>query len=154
MWGKKSRVYYHGIPLFCASCFTIGHARLDCGETATWKEYINRLSKNGIPTELFGTWLTSFSNTRESQQNIPQPEFDKQDSDSDSDIDFSNVPPKFLKLFKKLQSSTPKSKTKSKTQTKAKPKPDQNRSRVRGRGRGRGGRGTNTKAQPKGRGRN
>jgi hypothetical protein len=119
IWGKKARVYYHGIPIFCGSCHDIGHSRAECGNKAvTWTDYIKNLAGTGIPLELFGSWLASnLSNTREAQQNIPQPNFNENESESESDsddeeIDLKKIPPKMLKLLKKLKVSTPKSSAK------------------------------------------
>ena len=126
MWGKKARVYYHGIPLFCSICYSIGHNNLNCdNKTASWKDYIDDLRDSGIPSEIFGPWLTSnLSSTRDCNAEIAQPQLassDESDSDSDSgeEIDVKKLPPKYLKLFKKLQASTPKSSKKEKAKAKA-----------------------------------
>ncbi len=174
MWGKKVRVYYHGIPFFCVNCYEIGHNRNDCpNKTISWKDNINYLVSTGINSELFGTWIDSnVSTTRESQSDVPQPFFEtpknteknqSADEDSDSDIDFANLPPKVVSLLKKL-SSTPKSTSKSvnsdkkKSDAKFKAKTRQ-QDYFRGRGRGRGGRGRGNEStrgrgsQSRGRGR-
>jgi hypothetical protein len=167
MWGKKARIYYHGLPLFCVSCYRIGHARSECDVSESWKDYIVRLRDTGIPVYLFGSWLSAnHSTTRESQYDVPQPEFEKPDEEENDDAgpDFSKFPPQMLKFFKQFQASTPKNfvtnpknivslKKVSKPKPKPKPKLDQNRSRGRGRGRGRGaGAGSQKSQNPRGRG--
>jgi hypothetical protein len=151
MWGKKVRVYYHGISSFCTNCYEIGHPRSECkGKSSSWKDYVDFLVSTGIPSKLFGTWLSSnLSTTRESEKDVPQPRFNTRndESDSDEEFDFSNIPPKMLKMFKKLQASTPKSmakksaqKTVSKSAQKLKKTEKKESTRGRGpyRGRGRG----------------
>jgi hypothetical protein len=114
MWGKKARIYYHGLPLFCVNCYEIGHSAKDCGsDSITWRNYIERLLQTGIKPVLFGSWLASnVSCPRELEFNVPQPSFEITESDNefelDEDIDLSNVPPQMLKLFQKLKASTPK----------------------------------------------
>ncbi len=151
MWGKKVRVYYHGISSFCTNCYSVGHPRSECkSNSSTWKNYIDYLVSTGIPTKLFGSWLSSnLSTTRESEKDVPQPRFNTvndSDSDDEGDFDFSNIPPKMLKLFKKFQASTPKSMAKKSTQKpkktdksdKKEPAKGRNNNNFRGRGRGRG----------------
>jgi hypothetical protein len=111
MWGKKARVYYHGIPLFCVQCHTIGHSKADCdGNTLNWRDYIKKLLGTGIKSELFGSWLSSNHSFSRESQTVPQPKFRKRSKadDDDEDFDFDNLPPKMLKLLKQFQSSTPK----------------------------------------------
>jgi hypothetical protein len=107
MWGKKARIYYHGIPLFCVQCHTIGHSRADCdGNSLTWRDYIKKLQGNGISSDLFGSWLSSNLSFSRESQNVPQPKFRKRSKDDDDDdFDFDNLPPKMLKLLKKFQST-------------------------------------------------
>jgi hypothetical protein len=163
IWGKKARVYYHGIPIFCGSCHDIGHSRSECRNRAiTWTDYIRSLSSTGIPSELFGSWLsTNLSTTRDTQP-IAQPSFVDDDfefsEDEDGQVDLSKIPPKMLKLIKKLKVSTPKSsakieaalKTKSKTHAKRKPLVLSESQIGKGKGRGRG---AIAPKKPKGRGR-
>jgi hypothetical protein len=138
MWGKKVRIYYHGISSFCTNCYEVGHPRNECkGKSSTWTDFINYLVSTGIPSKIFGSWLTSnLSTTRESEKDVPQPHFgggNEDDDDDSDDYDINNVPPKMLKLFKKLQASTPKSMAKKSTQ---KPKKDKKESAVNVKGRG------------------
>jgi hypothetical protein len=135
MWGKKVRIYYHGISSFCTNCYGIGHPRNECKEkSSTWTDYINYLVETGIPSRIFGSWLSSnLSTTRESEKDVPQPHFDNNDDEDSDEYDINNMPPKMLKLFKKLQASTPKSMAKKSTQ---KPKKDKKESVVNVRGRG------------------
>jgi hypothetical protein len=151
MWGKKVRVYYHGISSFCTNCYGVGHPRNECKQkSSTWTDYINYLVGTGIPSRIFGSWLSSnLSTTRESEKDVPQPHFGDGNDDSDSDeYDINNIPPKMLKLFKKMQASTPKSMAKKSTQ---KPKKDKKESAVNVRGRVSRGRGASTS---RGRGKN
>jgi hypothetical protein len=143
MWGKKVRVYYHGIPLFCVQCHTIGHSRADCdGNTLNWRDYIKKLRGNGINPELFGSWLGSNLSFSRESQNVPQPKFCKRSQeldDEDDEIDFDNLPPKMLKLIKQFQSSTPRvsPKNSASSSTKTSPKSN-NKNFVTNRNRGRG----------------
>lgn len=77
IWGKRARIYYHGMPRFCNRCFTIGHSKPGCGNTlVTWKAYIERLRQSGIRQEYFGNWLAV--NVRDTQPiltNVAQPSF-------------------------------------------------------------------------------
>jgi len=80
--GKRARVYYHGIPSFCAKCYRVGHLKPDCkNSSATWYikisdcplnlsittlltnpprfDYIRRLRDAGVEDSLFGNWLDS-----------------------------------------------------------------------------------------------
>ncbi len=141
MWGKKVRVYYHGISSFCTNCYEVGHPRSECkGKATSWKDYIDYLVGTGIPTEFFGSWLTSnLSTTRESEKDVPQPRFSNAVEESeDEEFDLSNIPPKMLRLFAKIQASTPKSKSKIQKKAKKETKKDSGRGRgtIRGRGRG------------------
>jgi hypothetical protein len=164
MWGKKVRVYYHGIPFFCVNCYEIGHNRNECpNKTISWKDNINYLLSTGISSEIFGSWIDSnVSTTRVSQSDVPQPFFEtpktaekEQTVDEDSDdIDFANLPPKVVTLLKKL-SSTPKSTSKNnqKSDSKFKAKNrQQDYFRGRGRGRGNRGRGRGNDSSNRGRG--
>jgi hypothetical protein len=166
MFGKKARVYYHGIPGFCVSCHETGHVKNDCDSNSiSWRDYIKKLIELGIPKPLFGSWLaTNLTSSRVSHVDIEKPNLKKakeSDSESDSDDDLSSIPPQMQKLFRKFLASTPNHSsfaTSSKNSTgtsnnnsnrkKTDPKkasnkeekrsPSQNRNRNRGRGRGRG----------------
>ncbi len=141
MWGKKARVYYHGIPLFCVQCHTIGHSKSDCdGNTATWRDYIKKLTGFGIKPELFGAWLSSnLSFSRESQV-VPQPKFNRKsnEADDESDIDFDNLPPNVLKLIRKFQSSTPRTSANNSVASSKKTSPPSNNKKALSVNRGRG----------------
>jgi hypothetical protein len=158
MWGKKARVYYHGIPGFCVACHETGHVKNDCdSDSISWRDYIKKLVADGVPKPLFGSWLaTNITFSRSSQSDIARPIFRKRkssssDSDSDNDQDLSSIPPHMQKLFKKFLASTPNhSNTSSKNSTRSnsgsnkksdskkeeKRSPSRNRNRGRGRGRG------------------
>jgi len=141
MWGKKVRVYYHGIPLFCVHCYEIGHNRFECAnEQVTWKQYIDKLASGFKNTEIFGTWLTTNQSlARESQSDIPQPHLLDEEEESDEEFDLHKIPPKMLKLLKKKLEG-PKTSTAVK-----KPKPKVKKlkgTETIARGHGRGGRGT------------
>jgi hypothetical protein len=147
MWGKKVRIYYHGIPFFCVTCYEVGHNRNTCPNSLiSWKDYINFLIGTGISTELFGSWLESnISVTRENQSNVPQPffEIDRAETEADpenEEIDFNSLPQNVVNLLRKLSSSTPISGKKaplpiSDSKLKAK---NRQQNYFRGRGRGRG----------------
>jgi len=126
MWGKKVRVYYHGIPLFCSLCYNIGHNRNCPNNQITWKEYIDNLS-NGFRHELFGSWLSSdLSIARESQIDIPRPHQEGVEDDADVEFDFNKIPSKMLNLLRK-KLSVPKTSTAiKKPKLKSKPKVKQN----------------------------
>jgi hypothetical protein len=160
MWGKKVRIYYHGIPFFCVSCYQIGHNRSECpNKLISWKDYINFLLGTGIDSTFFGSWLDSnISVTRESQSDVPQPFFDNNQSavetGDDEEIDFSSLPQNVVNLLRKLSSSTPISGKKpqldgSVTKSKAKTRQQEY---FRGRGRGRGNQNQNNQNSGRGRG--
>ncbi len=146
MWGKKVRIYYHGIPFFCVSCYQIGHNRSECpNKLISWKDYINYLVGTGINSNFFGTWLDSnVSTTRESQSDVPQPYFENNkptnETDADEDIDFSTLPQNVVNLLRKLSSSTPISNKKPQSNGSESKSKSKNRQQeyFRGRGRGRG----------------
>jgi hypothetical protein len=151
MWGKKARVYYHGIPSFCVGCYTVGHVRADCEENSiSWKDYINTLVDSGIEKRIFGSWFRSnLSLSRDSHATYAQPSFKRRSTNNDDeDLTLETLSPKLLELFKKFQSSTPNNTRRSPSRgpqgsnsrsssTNSKPR-NENRNRGRGRGRGRG----------------
>jgi hypothetical protein len=162
MWGKKARVYYHGIPSFCVGCYTVGHVKADCEDnTISWKDYINDLLDSGIEKRLFGSWFRSnITLPRESHVKYAQPTLKRRNSnsntnDDDEELTLETLSPKLIELFKKFQSSTPSSNRRSPSRasnsrpnSNSKPRNDNNsnskprndnRNRGRGRGRGRGG---------------
>lgn len=60
MWGKKPRLYYHGMPRMCLGCFSLGHLKHECTKPQkSWGDYVEILRSAGVPSELFGTWLTT-----------------------------------------------------------------------------------------------
>jgi len=60
IFGKKARIYYHGMPLFCGGCHQLGHLKADCRrEQIDWWTFIESLRKAKIPSEYFGTWIES-----------------------------------------------------------------------------------------------
>lgn len=75
MWGKKPRIYYHGIPKTCNNCYNIGHLKVQCTSAPrTWWQYIESLKESGaIPESYFGSWLTNSAQTDQpiSQSPIP-----------------------------------------------------------------------------------
>jgi hypothetical protein len=159
MWGKKARIYYHGIPSFCVGCYTVGHVKADCNENSiSWKDYINILLDTGIDKKLFGSWFRSNINlTRESHATFEQPNFKKRknSTDNEEDLTLETLSPRLIELFKKFQSSTPNSSrrspsrgqgsnSRSNSASNYKPKND-NRNRGRGsRCHGRGGNNSNS----------
>ncbi len=165
MWGKKARIYYHGIPLYCVSCNEIGHVKNECqADPVSWKSYIQRLVKDGISTELFGAWINSnLTSSRVSQYDVPRPQFRREDNaDEEGDerppFDLSNLPPQMIQFFKQFgqNHSTPiSSKKPNSNTTKQSSKNSQNQNRNRGRGRGRGNRGNSSnRGRGSGRGQN
>jgi hypothetical protein len=169
MWGKKARVYYHGIPSFCVGCYTVGHVKADCEENSiSWKDYINTLLGSGIEKRLFGGWFRSnLSLSRESHVTHAQPSFKRKNSsvvdDDDENLTLDTLSPKLIALFKKFQSSTPNanrsqnsqaSSSNSKPQSaKSNKSNNSNPNRGRGRGRGRGTTKPKNNEPVKGRGR-
>jgi hypothetical protein len=158
MWGKKARVYYHGIPSFCVGCYTVGHVKADCEENSiSWKDFINNLLDLGIEKRLFGSWFRSnLSLSRDTHATFAQPNLKRKTSNSnenDEDLTLETLSPKLLELFKKFQSSTPNvnrrsprrdslgSNSRSNSNSKTK---NENRNRGRGRGRGRGNNSNNS----------
>jgi hypothetical protein len=175
MWGKKARVYYHGIPPFCVSCYGLGHVKNSCdSETISWRDYIHRLVDSGISKELFGSWLSCNLSVVESSKHA-QPSFSKRSKSSSTlnkSTDESITPHQLLEFFKKFQASTPnttplslKSNSSSKaSSSRSKPNSNskikdssekksdstnQNRNRGRGRGRGRGQKANTSDPEPK-----
>ena len=61
MYGKKVRLYHHGMVKQCNNCFGIGHMKRDCkDQKVNWKGYAVR--KTGRFEDLmFGSWLESES---------------------------------------------------------------------------------------------
>lgn len=58
IYGKKARIYYHGIPKLCNNCYQLGHLKVICqNETKTWKQYIETLKNSGVPESFFGSWI-------------------------------------------------------------------------------------------------
>jgi hypothetical protein len=172
MWGKKARVYYHGIPPFCVSCYELGHVKNSCKSgTISWRDYIHRLTDTGISKELFGSWLNCNLSAVETTQH-PQPSFGNRSKNSNS-ANESITPAQLLEFFKKFQSSTPnhtptsqKSQNSNSSSNKprsnlnsnssaksnsGKKEPDnvKNRNRGRGRGRGRGQSSEKTDQEPR-----
>ncbi len=182
MWGKKARVYYHGIPPFCVSCYDLGHVKNACkSETISWRDYIHRMVDAGISKDLFGSWLSCNLSVTQSSEHR-QPSFSKTSNKSLNNSNDSITPQQLLDFFKKFQASTPnnvstptsnksnsgskasssKSKPSSNSKSTSGKKPEstkqdsqnQNRNRGRGRGRGRGKSTEKSEPEPKrGRGR-
>lgn len=78
IFGKKARIYYHGMPLFCGGCHNVGHLKLDCKlETTDWWGFIDRLRAASVPLEYFGTWINCNSSVnaahRSAINKLPQP---------------------------------------------------------------------------------
>ncbi len=158
MWGKKARIYYHGIPLYCVSCNEIGHVKNECqSDPVSWKSYIQRLVKDGISSELFGAWLNSnLTSSRVSQYDVPRPQFRRdeeteEEGDERPPFDLSNLPPQMIQFFKQFNQSTPI--TSKKPNSKNSNTNSQNRNRGRGRGRGNRGNSSN-RGRGSGRGQN
>lgn len=59
MFGCRVRVYYHGQPTQCNTCWEVGHQAKACtGQKLQWKQYIQKLAEDmRFPREIFGTWL-------------------------------------------------------------------------------------------------
>jgi hypothetical protein len=59
MFGKKIRVFYHGMPHQCNGCYQLGHMKSECtNEKQNWKTYVNQLRDSGkFEKYLFGSWL-------------------------------------------------------------------------------------------------
>ncbi len=82
------------------------------GSQISWRDYIQKLLlETGIPKELFGSWIPSNISSSRVSHTVPQPCLTREESD-DEELDFSQIPPKFLKLFMKFKSSTPNSSAK------------------------------------------
>jgi hypothetical protein len=59
MYGKKVRIFYHGMKRQCNGCFHLDHMKWECKEEKiNWKAYVNRLRSTGnFEDVLFGQWL-------------------------------------------------------------------------------------------------
>jgi len=77
LYGKKARVYYHGIPPFCTNCYLIGktlidislsqisqtyklsgHNKSDCkNDSKDWWSFIVHLKAAKVPESYFGSWV-------------------------------------------------------------------------------------------------
>jgi len=89
IYGKKARIYYHGIPNFCTNCYVIGktirfssiistlthppnpllgHQKSDCSsDSKDWWSYIVQLKTAKVPESYFGSWVEINSKFEESK---------------------------------------------------------------------------------------
>ncbi len=58
MYGRKIRIYYHGMQKQCNHCMDLGHLKADCtGEKCDWFAYIDSFIDSGdFDIKLFGEW--------------------------------------------------------------------------------------------------
>jgi len=59
MFGKRIRLYHHGMKKQCNQCFGLGHLKKDCeSDRITWMEYVEKLRNTGkYEDQMFGSWL-------------------------------------------------------------------------------------------------
>jgi hypothetical protein len=59
MFGKKVRIYYHGMRKQCSNCYDLDHLRKDCtSPKLNWIGYVDKLRKTGkYEDQMFGSWL-------------------------------------------------------------------------------------------------
>ncbi len=59
MFGKKIRVFYHGMPRQCNGCYQLGHMKWECtNDKLNWKAYVLQMRDSGkYEKHLFGSWL-------------------------------------------------------------------------------------------------
>jgi hypothetical protein len=59
MFGKKVRIFHHGMPRQCNGCFEIGHLKWECkNQKMNWQAYVQKMKNSGkFQKELFGSWL-------------------------------------------------------------------------------------------------
>jgi hypothetical protein len=59
MFGKKIRLYHHGMKKQCNNCYSIGHLKKDCDAAKVqWLEYVEKLRKSGrFEDQMFGNWI-------------------------------------------------------------------------------------------------
>jgi hypothetical protein len=59
MYGKKVRIFYHGMPRQCNGCYKLGHLKWECKEDKlNWRSYVFHLRSTGnYEDALFGSWL-------------------------------------------------------------------------------------------------
>jgi len=94
IYGKKARVYYHGMPSFCTNCYLIGnffdtfslgatihvkilsgHSKSDCkNDSKDWWSYIVHLKAAKVPESYFGSWVQgqSFEESHPSTSTGPE----------------------------------------------------------------------------------
>ncbi len=59
MYGKKVRLYHHGMHKQCNGCYEIGHMKRECqGQKLNWRGYVDQVRKTGkFEDVMFGTWI-------------------------------------------------------------------------------------------------
>ena len=59
MFGKKVRVFYHGMMRQCNGCFGLGHLKWECkNPKANWRGYVASLKATArFEDQLLGSWL-------------------------------------------------------------------------------------------------
>jgi hypothetical protein len=59
MFGRKVRIYYHGMRKQCNNCYDLDHLKKDCtAPRLNWMGYVEKLRKTGkYEDQMFGSWL-------------------------------------------------------------------------------------------------
>jgi hypothetical protein len=78
MFGKRVRVFHHGMHTQCNGCFELGHRRWECkNKKINWREYIEVMRKtNQFEDRLFGTWIEEPKAGQNQNQNQKKDEED------------------------------------------------------------------------------
>jgi len=142
IFGKKARIYYHGMPLFCGGCHNVGHLKLDCKlDTTDWWGFIDRLKLASVPVEYFGTWINCNSSVNSAHRSaiskLPQPNLSTPQHSELSGITEEALAKALKKIITPLTCLTPKSKQKRKRDSSSDEEKNQpHPSSAKGRGKG------------------
>jgi hypothetical protein len=61
MYGKKVRLYHHGMLKQCNGCYALGHMKRECkGTKINWRGYVDQMRRTGKYEDvMFGSWINS-----------------------------------------------------------------------------------------------
>jgi hypothetical protein len=106
MYGKKVRIFYHGMMRQCNGCYKLGHMKWECKEEkSNWKTYVATLRSTGnFEDVLFGSWLDERSEEEKMDTGKTQ--------DKNSEEDLRNLLQNSAELRKAMKTYIDKNKAK------------------------------------------